>query len=72
MAKCRSCDAEIIWMITSTGKRIPADANDAARKAQQAIRDSAGYGVSPTFVPKYHQSHFATCPNADDHRKVKR
>jgi hypothetical protein len=41
--ECRSCRAEIFWILTAAGKRMP---------------------VNPDGV-----SHFATCPNADQHRK---
>lgn len=42
--RCRSCRAEVIWILTVHGKRMPVD-------------------------PDTRESHFATCPNADEHRK---
>lgn len=43
---CRSCGADIHWIETASGKRMP---------------------VNPDGT-----SHFATCPNADQHRKASR
>lgn len=60
MAKCRSCGEEIVWMVTKSGKKMPADMIP---------------GFPPTegdiFDPKFNSSHFATCPNAAKHRKPK-
>ena len=62
---CRSCDAPIIWALTERGRRIPLD----AVPTTGAILVP---GTPPTakFGPVY-VSHFATCPNADQHRKPK-
>jgi hypothetical protein len=58
--RCRSCDALIVWFKTATGKNMPVD--------------------EPTTLPtdaahqldlKRHKSHFATCPNANQHRKTR-
>ena len=62
-SRCPSCKAEIVWTITSKGKHMPVDA-----KAQ------AGFVLSDDDPPRaiggaIHVSHFATCPNADHHRK---
>lgn len=43
MATCRSCHANVRWIVTDTGKRMPVDLD----------------GIS----------HFATCVNANQHRK---
>lgn len=42
-SSCRSCDARIFWIKTSSGKSMPVDQDGA--------------------------SHFATCPNAAQHRR---
>jgi hypothetical protein len=57
-AKCRSCNAAIVWLKTSTGKNMPVDAATVLPTDQ-------------TFEPPRHVSHFATCPEADKHRKPK-
>lgn len=56
--KCRSCKKEILFLLTSTGKYMPCDAD--AVKPEDEV-----------FDPKRHTSHFATCPAAAKHRKAK-
>jgi hypothetical protein len=57
MSKCKSCGAEIEWMKTKNGKNIPVDVET--------------YHGEKTFDPSKHQTHFITCPNAEEHRKNK-
>jgi hypothetical protein len=54
---CRSCSAPIYWVKTRAGKNMPVDADTATRGDTQ-------------FDPQAgHISHYATCPQAKDHRK---
>jgi hypothetical protein len=56
IVRCSSCRARIIWLKTERGKNMPVDADT----------------VDPEddiFDPEVHTSHFATCPNANQHRK---
>lgn len=75
MSKCRSCDAELVWAVTVNGKRIPLDAEPAERP-QGLFRLEAPprVGEAPLAVSVAGEyvyiSHFATCPNADEHRKA--
>ena len=66
MSRCSSCDAEIIWAKTITGKAIPLD----AKPLRVAIGELAAQGgtvvIRSGYVP-----HFATCPQAAQHRKPK-
>lgn len=60
-AKCRSCGATIIWLRTATAtspvsKWMPVDPEGVERQAV-------------LFEPEKHRSHFASCPNAQQHRK---
>lgn len=57
MSECRSCHAEIKWMKTEAGKNIPVDI------------DSVDDRGATIFDPDTMISHFATCPDADQHRK---
>jgi hypothetical protein len=67
-AKCSSCEAPIIWTVTESGKRMPVDATPAG-KVTVLVRDPAG-GDTPISKQRDHYvSHFATCPQADRHRK---
>jgi hypothetical protein len=53
---CSSCDAPIIWLLTKHLKHIPVDAATVKPGETQ-------------YTPPGHISHFATCPNANQHRK---
>jgi len=70
---CRSCGAAITWVKTSAGKTMPVDAEPVA-DGNLVIEDGVVRYLSSNqvamFVPanKY-KSHFATCPNASEHRK---
>lgn len=57
---CRSCGAAIVWFKTSSGKKMPVD--EATTQPTDAEHQ---------LDLKRHVSHFATCPNANQHRKAK-
>lgn len=59
-AQCRSCNAQIVWVQTVNGKSMPVDAHTYDSKDGLA------------FIHDKHTSHFATCPNADKHRKERK
>jgi hypothetical protein len=78
MPKCKSCGAEILWVTTSSGKKMPIDA--APRKVIVLLRgpnDRIDKRVDQETIDKEataevvtaYTAHFATCPNADEHRK---
>jgi hypothetical protein len=53
MATCRSCGAEIVWLTTSGGKRLPVNAETASPGDTE-------------FEPRSgHIAHVADCPQAD-------
>lgn len=54
---CRSCGALIVWFRTKAGKRMPVNADTTKPNDAEHQLDL-----------KRHKSHFATCPNADEHR----
>lgn len=66
-SRCRSCNAEIIWAVTATGKRMPVDAAPSANGNIHLEGTTAIVLDEP--VDGARTSHFATCPNADQHRK---
>lgn len=78
MSACRSCGAEIFWAETAGGKRMPVDA-DPVPDGNVIVEDRPGDGLRATVLepgalmlddpglPRY-VSHFATCPNASQHR----
>lgn len=55
---CSSCGAAIVWFRTKSGKRMPVDATSTLPTDAEHQLDL-----------KRHISHFATCPNAPQHRK---
>lgn len=69
MTSCKSCGAAIVWAKTcERGKSMPLD-------AQMVIGGNVKLteGVAVVVRPGDgdHVSHFATCPNANKHRKPK-
>ena len=66
MAQCRSCGAEIVWVrMVKSGKANPLDAKPEMRVViTTKIGEDQYAEVVATYV-----SHFATCPNAKQHRK---
>jgi hypothetical protein len=65
MTKCTSCGQYIVFLKTSKGNWMPVDAD--------SVFDIE-YEVPDMEPPEYdrlqgHMSHFATCANADKHRK---
>lgn len=58
IVRCKSCHARIIWFKTSAGKNMPVDADTVEA-------DDEDLDLSR------HVSHFATCPDADRHRRAR-
>lgn len=76
MATCRSCDAEIEWVENEkSGKNMPLDLDPAPGGNIVIVGRKAGsHGM--VNVARYvgagkgtRTSHFATCPEADSHRR---
>lgn len=60
MSECKSCHAEIKWVDTKTGKKMPLDA-----KPFSAVQVKEGIGeVIQVYMP-----HWGTCPSAGQHRR---
>ncbi len=64
MARCKTCQAEIVWMLTSAGKRVPLDPPEKRYVENLTSTHRGQVEVQDTWL-----SHFATCPQADQHRK---
>ena len=82
MARCKSCDAEIVWIRTKAGKQMPCDAGYvpfwAKVKAKEKIVTDSGDVISclldgdpEEMTGVGHRSHFATCPFSKQHRRRK-
>lgn len=57
MSKCRACGADIVWIETPNGKRMPCD------PPRRTIVDDMGQ------VREGRTPHWATCPNAEQFRR---
>ena len=64
MATSRSCNAPIMWAVTTDGKKVPLDEDPLL----VAVLDKPGDPPVVKFV-RARLNHFATCPNAAQHRK---
>lgn len=74
--KCKSCGAPVIWCVTTTGGKMPVDAQP-AEGGNLEVKETPS-GAACTNVKKderagkqLHKSHFVTCPSASQHRKGK-
>lgn len=73
MAQCKSCHAEIKWAMTTKRKRIPLDIGVVTSGGNVRL---TGEWDGPFQVVEVvaagegdRVSHFATCPNAKEHRR---
>lgn len=84
MARCKSCGAEIEYIRTMSGKRMPCNAEHTYYKYQLGAKDrivTPNGEVLPCVLLNAEKDdlsqatgygyvpHFATCPNAAGHRK---
>lgn len=77
---CRSCGAEIVWVLTEKGHRMPIDPEPCPKNGNLEIDDDGIASalrdddiVRARFEGKaLYLSHFATCPNAARHRRTRR
>lgn len=78
MSNCRSCSAEIRWARTSNGKAMPVDI-DPHEDGNLVLGDkfvtvyaNAATAIDAAPDALRYLSHFATCPTAFEHRRVRR
>ncbi len=78
MTVCKSCGAEIKWILTFSGKAMPVDPEPIhfyAGEGKEVFVTDSGAVVHGTRAEGQehtmtgYTSHFATCPYADQHRK---
>lgn len=78
-SRCRSCHAEVVWAVTSAGKRMPVDpqptddgnmilTEDDPPQALVVPTGQAALFAVGTGAHRF-TSHFVTCPDADQHRR---
>lgn len=74
LARCRSCHADIRWVDTVNGRKMPLDAvpvlngNVVLDNGLAVVLSSLDLSNLPADVDRY-RSHFASCPNSTRHRK---
>ena len=56
VTRCRSCNARIIFLTTSRGRKMPVEADSVEPDDEE-------------FDAGRHESHFARCKAADQHRR---
>lgn len=74
---CSSCEREIVWALTARGKRMPLDADPVEEwtdlRGKFVLRDGvalAAVNAPPEAGEQVYVSHFATCPQAAQHRRA--
>jgi uncharacterized alkaline shock family protein YloU len=65
IAKCKSCEAPIVYLKTRKGATMPVDVDSLAMDEDEI----AELDVDTVFEYGVHVSHFATCAHAAIHRK---
>lgn len=61
---CRSCGSRVMWVKTAKGGNMPINYDEALEHEFVGTK-----GQVPDFDATRMESHFATCPHADDHRR---
>jgi hypothetical protein len=69
VSACKSCGAEIIWAKTTAGKVMPLDEKPITLFVLdgEGSLNRANAEIKSSVVGR--TSHFATCPQADQHRR---
>jgi hypothetical protein len=76
--RCSSCGAEIEWGVTAKGRRVPLDSinREAPATPNLIVVGTFRNGTLAVDVaadgderPRTRVAHFATCPNAKQHRR---
>lgn len=76
--RCRSCQAQVIWAVTTAGNPIPLDPEqdpdglitlDKIPGHRKPVATVWSKGNRPPADTPTYTTHFATCPNAGRHRK---
>ena len=83
MATCRTCGEEVTWTITTNGKMMPVDAIPTEDGNFYLVDEGDTHPTAYYYVPMFpptaadgfdgdrYDSHFATCPSADEHRRTR-
>jgi hypothetical protein len=74
MATCKACDAEIIWLKTKNGKRMPVDAAPSSTGNCRIVGGTVEV-LGPRAVEEHtgsdlHHSHYTTCTDPRRFRRA--
>lgn len=81
--KCRSCNAPIDFVKTPKGRNVPVNLDYVAVEpvkggpiavvtdAGEVVHGKAADATTAGLVVRGRVSHFASCPNADQHRRAR-
>ena len=72
MSVCKGCGAEVQWIITPNGKRVPLEPKKTLIWTQVRSKPTSLCTSPPPLVWKLvsgYESHFAHCPQAKEFRK---
>lgn len=71
--RCKSCNAEVFWIPSAAHGRLMILDFKPVSTGSILVRGDKAHVVSLDAIPEEGElryvSHFATCPNADQHRK---
>lgn len=65
-SRCSACQAEVGWVVTKNGKKMPVDA-DTLSDLDRSMLGQVGNTVP--YRNGEHRSHFSTCPAAKEFRR---
>lgn len=70
MSRCRSCGAAITWARSEDGRAMPID-KDPVAGGNLVVENGVARVAAPDLFDQRprHVSHFATCPQAKEHRR---
>lgn len=79
IVQCRSCGADMVWVVTRKGKKMPLDPKPDPDGGFVYDGDTDDGTPKVRFIPEgpgralhegdRYTSHFSTCPNADERRR---
>jgi hypothetical protein len=79
VTRCKSCGAELLWTLTERGRKMPLDVDPYTGDDPRGLfvlRRQTELAPTAVAVPldafpgePVYRSHFASCPNADRHRR---
>lgn len=70
-ARCRTCSAPVVWAVSEAGRRMPFDAQPSVGGTHTVVSGRATFVPEARRTGQLYTSHFATCPQASQHRRAR-